>query len=301
MIEDSYKGRSYRAGCIMDVFIVEDEGMIQELYRDILNMRGHNVIDVASTGEEAIEKFNGFISKPDLIIMDHRMPGMGGLDAARMIMESDPETKIILVSADDNAVWEALKDGIVGMRKPFNIGDLMSAIEIVVSENGSVEKKKNVNIPKPTIKKSGLYLVEESEGNRGLGLFKELILNGFQGISFTRKHPDIMKGQEGMEDVPVIWFTSTPVKGYTNISPLNIQKMLIMIQSAFSKSERSAALVLGFEYILTNIQFDRALNLIQVLNDRVMASKEAVIIFSIDLEVLDERQRRLVLKEFEKL
>ncbi len=284
---------------MMDVFIVEDEEMIQELYKDVLDMRGHRVCGVASTGEDAIEKFKQFKKRPDLIIMDHRMPGMGGLDAARMIIEMDPQTKIILVSADDNAVWEALKLGIVGMRKPFNIGDLMSAIEVVDLEGdkiGSPPPKESVD---PSIKKRGLYLLEDHKKQDDIRLFEELLNSGYHGITFTRKHPDSLEEHGWEEKVPVVWFTSTPVKGYTCISPINIQKMLIMIQSAFSKNDRSVALIRGFEYVLTNLQFDRALNLIQVLNDRVMSSKDDVIIFSMDLDVIDDRQRKMVMKEFE--
>lgn len=283
----------------MDVFIVEDEEMIQELYRDILEMRDYKVTGTAFTGEEAIEKFNAFKTKPDLIIMDHRMPGMGGLDAARMIMATHPGTRIILVSADDNAVWEALKLGIVGMRKPLNVGDLLTAIEVVVPIN---EPEKDASDPvglKLSIYRSGLYLIKETNGDRGTKIFKELMLSGYDGIAFTRKHPKKLKAQVGLENIPTIWFTSTPVNDQTTISPMNIQKMLVMIQSAFSKKKRSAAFVWGFEYVITNLQFERALKLIQVLNDRVMSSDEAIIIFSMDLDILDDRQKRLISKEFE--
>ncbi|MEA3559195.1 MAG: response regulator, partial [Candidatus Thermoplasmatota archaeon] len=165
---------------MMDVFIVEDEEMIQQLYKDILSMRGYNVAGVACTGEEAVEMFRGFEKKPDLVIMDHRMPGMGGLDAARMIQDIDPEMKIILVSADDNAVWEALKMGIVGMKKPFNMGDLLSTIEASIPKSsipGPVKEK-----VEPILKKNGLYLVEEEDGERGFELFTELTGSGYSGL-----------------------------------------------------------------------------------------------------------------------
>jgi YesN/AraC family two-component response regulator len=283
---------------MMDVFIVEDEEMIQQLYRDVLSMRGYNVVEVAETGEEAVDKFREFKQKPDLVIMDHRMPGMGGLDAARMIMEEDPSTKIILVSADDNAVWEALKIGIVGMKKPFNIGDLLSAIEASTPKD-SPKKKEKSQVPEAPIKHSGLYLVEELDAERSVDIFKALLANDYKGMAFSRKHPDFLKGLVGEDDLPVVWFTSTPVKEYTCISPINIQKMLIMVQSAISNNEKSAILIWGFEYILTNINFDRALNLLQVLNDRVMTTRDCILLFSMDLEILGERERKLVAREFE--
>ncbi len=285
---------------MMDVFIVEDEEMIQQLYRDVLSMRGYNVMDVAETGEEAVEKFRNFDKKPDLVIMDHRMPGMGGLDAARLRIEEDPSTKIILVSADDNAVWEALKMGIVGMRKPFNIGDLLSAIEASIPKE-TTKRKIPSKVSEPLVKHSGLYLAEEIDAKRSVEVFKTLLDNGYTGMAFTRKHPDILMEMVEEKELPIIWFTSTPVKEYTSISPLNIQKLLIMVQSAVANNKKSAILVWGFEYILTNINFDRALNLLQVLNDRVMTTKDCIIIFSMDLEILGERERKLVSREFESL
>jgi hypothetical protein len=77
--------------------------------------------------------------------------------------------------------------------------------------------------------------------------------------------------------------------------------MLIMVQSAISQSEKTVVLVYGFEYILTNINFDRALNLLQVLNDRIMTAEDSILIFSMDLDILGDRDRKLISREFEKV
>ncbi|MFW3145378.1 MAG: DUF835 domain-containing protein [Thermoplasmatota archaeon] len=284
----------------MDVFIVEDEEMIQQLYMDILSVRGYNLIGVASSGIEAVEMFRKLEKKPDLVILDHRMPGMGGLEAAALMREMDKETKIILVSADDNAVWEALKMGIVGMRKPFNIGELLSNIEASiprkVKENGSGGVKFS---GEPAIKRSGMYLINEEGGVKAIQLFRELLDSGYSGLAFTRKHPSSLRMNPGLGDLPVAWFTSIPNSDYPCISPVNIQKLLIMVQSAMSENSETAVLVLGFEYILTNIEFIRVINLLQVLNDRIMSHPHCVVIFSLDLDVLEERESKLFQKEFE--
>jgi hypothetical protein len=186
------------------------------------------------------------------------------------------------------------------VKKPFNIGDLLSAIE-TSSPRQKEPAAKKPKIVEPMLKRSGLYLSEELEGEKGMEVFRSLIANGYNGLAFTRKHPDVIRDMAGDEELPIVWFTSTPVKDQTCISPLNIQKMLIMIQSAMASGERSAVFVWGFEYILTNINFDRALNLIQVLNDRVMTSSDCMIIFSMDLDILGERERKLISREFEKI
>ncbi|MEA3559797.1 MAG: DUF835 domain-containing protein, partial [Candidatus Thermoplasmatota archaeon] len=179
------------------------------------------------------------------------------------------------------------------------MGDLLSTIEASIPKSsipGPVKEK-----VEPILKKNGLYLVEEEDGERGFELFTELTGSGYSGLVFTRKHPDNLKDIKGLEGIPMAWFSSTPVKGVTCISPLNIQKMLIMVQSAMTQGERSAVLVYGFEYILTNINFDRALNLLQVMNDRIMTSENTIVIFSMDLDILAERDRKLISREFEKV
>ncbi|MGA1820047.1 MAG: DUF835 domain-containing protein [Thermoplasmatota archaeon] len=278
----------------MDVFIVEDEPMIQELYVDALTIRGHRVIGAAVTGEEAVRMISKMEKVPPLVIMDHRMPGMGGLSAAREILEMDPSARIVLVSADDGAVWESLKLGIVGLKKPFNIGDLMRSIEVAMPATSGSTRSPAKRGKTPSARDGGLYLVEEPHASKAISLFKDLLEEGYHGIAFTRKHPDELKKELGVPDVPVAWFTSTPDKEQTCITPVNIQKMIIMVQSAISRDNRAAVLVTGFEYILSNLQFERALNLIQVLNDRVMSSNMPIVIFSMDLGILTERERKLI-------
>jgi CheY-like chemotaxis protein len=286
---------------MMDILIVEDEQMVQQLYKEILSLKGYNVAGTASSGEEAMEVVGGLKKWPDLIILDHRMPGMSGLDTARVMLETRPGAKIILVSADENAVWEALRMGIVGMKKPFNIGDLLTAIGRAVHKDADVEISTPVRSPPGEVRKGGFYLVPEPDGKKGLERFLGLLSSGYSGLVFSRKHPDALRDAQGLSGVPLVWFTTGQVKYLTCISPQNVQKMLIMVQAIIDATPKAAIYVSGFEYILTNINFDRALNLLQVLHDRVLTAGEAVMLFSMDLTVLGDRERRLVEKEFDHL
>ena len=281
---------------MMDIMIVEDEEMIRQLYKDVLTMKGFNIMGMAKNGEEAVEMYHGFDRKPELIIMDHRMPGIGGLEAAQRMMQIDPEAKIIIVSADDNAVWEALKMGMFGMKKPFNIADLLGAIES--SSPRKVRKSQGMKSKVPEgMEGSGLYMILEEDGKKGLELFRNMLYMGYKGLCFTRKHPDRLKAIPGLSNVPMVWFTSTPAREYPYISPLNIQKMLIMLGSHVEKDQSSIFFVWGFEYIITNLTFERVLNLLQVMNDNVTTAKDMKVVFSLDPGVLDDKQIRLLNKE----
>ncbi|MCU0852691.1 MAG: response regulator [Thermoplasmata archaeon] len=112
------------------VLIVDDEMFIVELYRDILQLRGYKVVGTAFDGEEALRKYSQSSDKPDVIIMDHRMPVMNGVDATREIVRMNPRQKVIFVSADVMVEKEAREAGAIDfLPKPFRMDDLIEKME----------------------------------------------------------------------------------------------------------------------------------------------------------------------------
>jgi two-component system chemotaxis response regulator CheY len=112
------------------VLIVDDEMFIVELYRDILQLRGYKVVGTAFDGEEALKKYSEAANKPDVVIMDHRMPVMNGVDATREIVRLNPRQKVIFVSADVMVEKEAREAGAVDfLPKPFRMDDLIEKME----------------------------------------------------------------------------------------------------------------------------------------------------------------------------
>ena len=93
-------------------------------------MKGYRVIGSAKNGKEAIEMFKSFSDKPDLIVMDHRMPVKDGLEASKEILKIDKNLKIIFVSADNTVKEEALSMGVVNFTdKPCSVQTLFQSIE----------------------------------------------------------------------------------------------------------------------------------------------------------------------------
>ena len=78
--------------------------------------------------------YKRFSDKPDIILMDHRMPIKNGLDASREILEMDGHSIIILASADKSVRKEALSMGILSFKdKPFTLQRLFENIEKALS------------------------------------------------------------------------------------------------------------------------------------------------------------------------
>jgi two-component system KDP operon response regulator KdpE len=109
------------------ILIVDDEPQIRRVMRSALSKQGYIVAD-ARTGEEALGKIRG--ERYDLIILDHNMPGMGGLATCREIRSSS-DVGIIMLT-----VRKAESDKIDGLdagaddylTKPFSMPELLAHI-----------------------------------------------------------------------------------------------------------------------------------------------------------------------------
>jgi len=120
---------------MVKIFIVDDDQSLQRLYILILKEAGFEIIDTALNGKVAVEKFLSLKTKPDIILMDHRMPIKNGLDAMTEILKIDGHEKIIIASADITIKQKALSLGACEfLDKPFNMGKLLTIIRRVVNE-----------------------------------------------------------------------------------------------------------------------------------------------------------------------
>lgn len=96
------------------------------------DIAGIQVIGEAASGEEAIRKVREL--KPDIVLMDIMMPGIGGLEATRKLMRSNPDLKIIVVTAceDDPFPTRLLQAGATGyLTKGSGLADMVLAIQQV--------------------------------------------------------------------------------------------------------------------------------------------------------------------------
>jgi two-component system, OmpR family, KDP operon response regulator KdpE len=109
------------------ILVIDDEPQIRRLMRTTLIGAGYEIED-AKTGEEGIEKMSQF--RPDLVLLDINMPGIGGLAACKMI-RADKNVAIIMLTvrdseADKVAALDAGADDFV--TKPFSTPELLARI-----------------------------------------------------------------------------------------------------------------------------------------------------------------------------
>ena len=114
------------------IAIAEDEVLMRKYLAETLTMLGHQVVALAHTGRELVEKCHSLA--PDLVITDIRMPDMDGLDAAAAIYAKEP-LPIIVVSAhhDPELIERAEKIHIIAyLVKPIKQENLGPAIAIAM-------------------------------------------------------------------------------------------------------------------------------------------------------------------------
>jgi len=123
------------------ILVMDDSADIRFIFTKMLNRLGYEV-EIARDGSEAILQFKNAIEveKPfDAVIMDLKIAdGMGGEEAIKLLLELDPEAKIILCSGSvtDVVMIGYREYGISAViRKPFKMVDLVNALQIVNSDS----------------------------------------------------------------------------------------------------------------------------------------------------------------------
>ncbi|HSC90062.1 MAG TPA: response regulator [Gaiellaceae bacterium] len=112
----------------MKILIAEDETLIRLDLRDLLERAGFDVCAEAKDGEEAVALAAS--ERPDLAILDVKMPRLDGIEAARRILE-ERAIPIVMLTAygQDELVSRAVEAGVFGyLVKPFRESDLLPAI-----------------------------------------------------------------------------------------------------------------------------------------------------------------------------
>jgi DNA-binding NarL/FixJ family response regulator len=116
------------------IMIVDDHPVTREGLHAALDVEdGVEVVGEAASGEQAIEDAGDL--KPDVVFMDVRMPGMGGIEAARAIRQASPDTKVILVTVDESraSISEAIQAGVSGyLLKDTSADELVNAARLAV-------------------------------------------------------------------------------------------------------------------------------------------------------------------------
>ncbi|MBA2943534.1 response regulator [Paenibacillus sp. CGMCC 1.16610] len=135
------------------IVVVDDDPIIRMDIREMLEEGGYLVAGEAKNGEEAIELIARV--KPDLAIMDIKMPVMNGIKASHIIRKLQQDTSVLLLTAysQKELVKDAREAGVAAfLVKPVSEEDLLPAVEIALSQKEKMDSlKQDIKLLKQSI------------------------------------------------------------------------------------------------------------------------------------------------------
>jgi DNA-binding NarL/FixJ family response regulator len=121
------------AGRVINVLLVEDQALVRAGLRVLLRQESDiNVVGEAADGDEAMALVSQL--RPDLVLMDIRLPKLDGIEATRQIKNAHPEVEVLILSAyeDDEGIFQAIQAGATGyVLKDITPENLVRAIRSV--------------------------------------------------------------------------------------------------------------------------------------------------------------------------
>ena len=129
----------------MHILVVEDEKAVGHMIAMVVGGPAAKVVR-ASSGWEALIKIGATIKPFDVVITDHRMPGMNGLDLVRQLRAKNFLGKILVLSAylsdEDIRAYEELRVDMM-MSKPFDFDELQQAMTVLDKKPSVLAKAEN--------------------------------------------------------------------------------------------------------------------------------------------------------------
>ena len=118
---------------LLRIIVADNESIIRMDLRELLEEAGHTVVGEASDGRKAVELARRH--KPDLVIMDIKMPEMDGITAAKIISQEKIAPVLLLTAFSQKEIVEKAKDsGVLAyLVKPVKEANLFPAMEIAIS------------------------------------------------------------------------------------------------------------------------------------------------------------------------
>ena len=117
------------------VVLADDQPLVRSGLRVLINDNSDlRVVGEAGTGDEAVRLVDEL--RPDVVVMDIRMPGMDGIEATRMITAAENATRVVVLTTfdEDDYVYAALQAGASGfLVKDMALDDILAAIRVIAA------------------------------------------------------------------------------------------------------------------------------------------------------------------------
>jgi len=185
------------------ILIVDDHEVVRLGLRALLERHpDFTVVDEAGTAREAVQKAD--LHRPDVVVMDVRLPGRSGIDACRDIAEKLPDTKVIMLTsyAEDELLFDAISAGACGyVLKQIGSDDLVRAIEAVGRGEALLD---------PAVTQKVFARVREAARQEDAGAFRDLTGQELRVLA------QVMEGKTNREIAEMLYLGEGTVRNYVS-------------------------------------------------------------------------------------
>lgn len=144
----------------MKVLVIDDDRLVCNSLKTIIQSKGIDVCDIGLSGEDAISLYERY--HPDVLLMDIRMEKMNGVEASEVILHLHPEAKILFLTtfSDDEYIIKALQMGVKGYILKQNFDCILPSLEAVYMGQNVFNTEIISKIPK-LVKKQNDFIIED--------------------------------------------------------------------------------------------------------------------------------------------
>ncbi|HEX3470332.1 MAG TPA: response regulator transcription factor [Silvibacterium sp.] len=196
----------------IQVLIVDDHPMVREGLAGVLERQNMKIVGLAATGKQAVEMYSAY--KPDVVLLDLRLPDQSGFDVVRTVLGNDPQARIIILSSaqGDASIYNAISLGVRGyLLKGIDGATLADQVRRVAAGGSCLSPE--------TAEKLTLYISSQKLSEREIEVL---------GL--------ISKGKSNKEIADLIFVTENTVK-------MHVKKILLKLQA----NDRTQAVVIAIQ------------------------------------------------------
>ncbi len=257
----------------LKILIAEDDFLVSEMIEGELIDAGYVIVGKADNGMQAVELTKGL--KPDIVLMDIRMPGMNGLEATRQIMEDCPTPVIILTAYENMEMVESAGNAGVGayLNKPLDAGEFEKAVLISKARFNDIKEltEKNKRLEEADLLNKSLMKEIHHRVKNNFQLISSLLNLQIGDLEDSRERKILESGRDRVQTLAVLHEKLYETGDFVTM-PMNIfiKDLLSSLLDAYDIKDRIIELDINIDNIVLDTR--KAVTIGLILNEAVTNS-----------------------------